>query len=765
MSKISIIIPVYNSEKYLEECLDSVLRQTFTDYEVIIVDNSSTDTSMEIAERYAKVYPCINIIKHETNRGLLQSRITGAKNAQGEYLMNIDSDDFLTTETALETLNYKIDVSDADIIQFNISSDADWGEWFTPHSLSSINGDKIKHLYFGNIRCSTLWSRLIKKELYLKAISAIPRDINITMSEDVAQMPIIMNLAESYIGIDDRLYHYRVHGGGTQQHWDSEKIQTLLSTTKKILDILSNNILEENYKNIRNMLCDHVLGGVCTISQPIPKSANIFGLLLQCFTPETVLGCIFSWSKDGQTRFFSKISWTHTDTNKAINAKNIGFITRNMSFGGGERADALQLTAFVEHGYKVTLFTSEPDNKRDFKYSDKIERVDVSSEPSKIFAECQNIVSTYSDIDVFIIHDHDIPESYSYMIALKFLGKKVIVSNHQDLFFSSMLQDFPWMQHRISVVYSLIYQNMDAVTCLIPYNVDYLQSIGVNSYVVSNFPTYEMSDEVYEKDNTIVWCGRMSIGKNPLDVVKAFHLAIPHINPDIRLVLVGDGNDSDIVKKYIHENELKARIVLTGHTDPKPYYQKASLHITTSSSEAFPLVIFETKVLGVPTLMYELPDIVFSKTKGLISVPQSDIKALSDKIVELFNTTGMLEELGNQARESALDFTPKKTMENWDRIIDDVCNNRTNEYKPSTQDLQYVIKKLNNMSTQMFLAGYRGEIQETDNRVQKIIDIYDKLKSIFNRFFPLYTRRRAFVIKILKFGYKVLRKIYRIIKR
>ena len=91
--EVSVIIPVYNVKAYLEKCIDSVLEQTFSDYNVILVDDGSTDGSGEICDIYAKKYDKITVI-HKSNGGLSDARNYGIENADSKYITFIDSDVF-----------------------------------------------------------------------------------------------------------------------------------------------------------------------------------------------------------------------------------------------------------------------------------------------------------------------------------------------------------------------------------------------------------------------------------------------------------------------------------------------------------------------------------------------------------------------------------------------------------------------------------------------------------------------------------------------
>ncbi len=120
MPKVSIIIPVYNVEKYLRQSLDSAINQTLKDIEIICVDDCSTDSSSDILKEYAEKDSRIAIIKQEVNEGLSSSRNVAMKIAKGDYIMFLDSDDWLELD-ACEKLYNQISKYNNDFVVFNIN--------------------------------------------------------------------------------------------------------------------------------------------------------------------------------------------------------------------------------------------------------------------------------------------------------------------------------------------------------------------------------------------------------------------------------------------------------------------------------------------------------------------------------------------------------------------------------------------------------------------------------------------------------------------
>lgn len=120
MVQLSVIIPVYNVEPYLQDCLDSVLHQEFTDMEIICVNDFSTDSSLDILRQFSKLDSRIKVIEHDCNRGLSAARNTGLASAAGKYVWFIDSDDVVSANACREL--YELSESYmTDIVYFNMS--------------------------------------------------------------------------------------------------------------------------------------------------------------------------------------------------------------------------------------------------------------------------------------------------------------------------------------------------------------------------------------------------------------------------------------------------------------------------------------------------------------------------------------------------------------------------------------------------------------------------------------------------------------------
>lgn len=122
MKKVSIIIPVYNVESYLVQCMESVIQQNFIDYEIICVDDASTDSSGNILDAYKEQYDVIQVIRHTKNRGLSAARNTGLEQATGKYVWFVDSDDMICSNSLVALYNMAENY-ETDMICFELSYD------------------------------------------------------------------------------------------------------------------------------------------------------------------------------------------------------------------------------------------------------------------------------------------------------------------------------------------------------------------------------------------------------------------------------------------------------------------------------------------------------------------------------------------------------------------------------------------------------------------------------------------------------------------
>lgn len=167
----SIVVPVYNVETYLKQCVDSILVQTFTDFEVILVDDGSKDESPRICDEYAEEDGRVQVI-HKPNGGLSDARNVGTARANGKYIVYIDSDDYYSEPTFLEKLYDRAIKTEADVICYKFQKYYEKNKEFSkcPFSCPEIENyktlaERVNYMVKRDAFYCSAWSKCFKREI------------------------------------------------------------------------------------------------------------------------------------------------------------------------------------------------------------------------------------------------------------------------------------------------------------------------------------------------------------------------------------------------------------------------------------------------------------------------------------------------------------------------------------------------------------------------------------------------------------------------
>lgn len=228
MVKYSFIVPVYNTEKYLDKCLNSLVSQTFSDFEIVIVNDGSTDGGGKIISKYAKVNDNIKVIEQE-NEGLSTARNNGVKKATGKYLIFIDSDDYVEKDL-LKVIDENI--FDNDVLRFQIITEDEEGnnvKFINEKPFSNLSGplatSKIIKYKYVELACCYVF----KHSFWTEHNFAFEKN---RYHEDFGLIPFVIFSASVVSAADYPGYHYVQRNGSIMSNKDYEK------NVKKANDIL-----------------------------------------------------------------------------------------------------------------------------------------------------------------------------------------------------------------------------------------------------------------------------------------------------------------------------------------------------------------------------------------------------------------------------------------------------------------------------------------------------------------------------------------------
>lgn len=252
--KISIIVPVYNTEKYLRTCLDSIMAQTFTDFEAILVDDGSTDSSGIICDEYAAKDNRF-VVVHKQNEGVAKARITAFENSKGELITFIDSDDYVAPEY-IEKLSEPIIQKGFDMVSCDYYIEDNKKIKEHPAKIAGSFdkqgiSDFIANHYFYDEKCRGfgmavfLVLKMIKRE-YVEA--ALHKGLGLWFGEDQISVFAMLQQINSLCLIHDRLYYYVLHMGQATKKYDYSLWNSVITMLERYKDMDSTNIAQKGIR-------------------------------------------------------------------------------------------------------------------------------------------------------------------------------------------------------------------------------------------------------------------------------------------------------------------------------------------------------------------------------------------------------------------------------------------------------------------------------------------------------------------------------------
>lgn len=204
--KYSIVIPVYNVEKYLKECIETILNQKYKLYEIILIDDGSTDNSSNICDDYAKEYKNISVI-HQKNRGLSNARNTGIDKSTGDYVIFLDSDDIWLSDEALNKINYALYNNNADVLIFDVIKFRNIKEIRKKHMKQKEKKYKtIEDLIKNNIYKANANNKVIRRDFLDKNFLRFQEGL---LSEDIDWCSKILEYQATITYLNEYIYGYR----------------------------------------------------------------------------------------------------------------------------------------------------------------------------------------------------------------------------------------------------------------------------------------------------------------------------------------------------------------------------------------------------------------------------------------------------------------------------------------------------------------------------------------------------------------------------
>lgn len=245
MTKVSIIVPIYGVEKYIERCANSLLSQTYSNIEFIFVDDATKDNSIGVLESVISHYPdrknqCV-ILHHEKNKGLSGARNTGVSHFSGDYLLHVDGDDYLEVD-AVEQLVRFVEDNPSDIVIFDSYSVSENGK----NIRSTPYKNKITLLRDTILKTipPSIWNKMYSSRLYRSGYDTMSVE-GINHGEDYATTPRLIYYAETISKLNKPLYNYVIYNEESYtKNITMKSVESMLKADEKLFNFFKDKTVE-----------------------------------------------------------------------------------------------------------------------------------------------------------------------------------------------------------------------------------------------------------------------------------------------------------------------------------------------------------------------------------------------------------------------------------------------------------------------------------------------------------------------------------------
>lgn len=712
MPKVSVIIPVYNDAQFLRRTLDSVIKQSLEDIEIICIDDCSNDGCDSILREYASSDSRIKNIFHSCNSSANQGRKDGVLASTGEYIMFLDGDDELHPDACSKAYE-AIKQTNADVVQFNslvmncgfmdegrIKSNQ---KLVKPH-IGWIREDKnlIYAVWKKHLFGFQLWNKIYNGDICRKSFRDVEDGVY-PKAQDLYAFFLFCYYAKTYYGISDTLHYYHFGEGVTGGNLLSlEKFKILISEGK-VAGALERFIESKQqiieYEDILNDIRSHFLNECLSRwhnNLEVSFYDEGFSLLCGAFGFRDVL-CLMAkkyWNEKWE--FSQKFQDSNFFSYKKRNKKRlcIAIYYRSIANGGAQRVTQLLANRWESQRntngdplYKVILITDEAPIEDDYPLNSNVIREYIPGFKTSIganyaprFERLQQIIEKH-DVDIVITGMWLADITFWDMLSIKGAPSKpaFIVHSHT---FSAVPYTFSSDQ-ALEVV--ALYGLCDGVVTLSRCDKKFVSAFNRNAQFILNpiaFNPYSVLESSRTK-NSILWVGRISAEKNPIHAIKMMAYLIK-IVPDATLTIVGSGTPSieKEMKKNIEQYHLGDCIKMVGFKkDVEPYYRQSSVFISTAQYEGFSLTFAEAMSFGIPIVTYSMPWLEFEQDgRGIIDISQNRLDLMAKEVGELLKYPEKAKKIGLEGKHHVCEVFSDDIMRDWKTLFDKI-NDGENQKK------------------------------------------------------------------------------------
>lgn len=793
---ISVCVAIYNIDLYLYKCLDSLKSQNLQNVEFILIDDCSTDKSLDICKKFCDLDSRFRLIHHKKNLGLLRVRKTGIEESKGLYTVFIDGDDYYTSSESLKKIyNIISEYNDVDIIRFEcecVGKELDIVKSVTQSvSIKSKNCildsfSALESIYEKMDNAWNLWCHAFKTQILKNIIDVIP-DEHFILAEDAFLLFIIIYSSKNYAFYHSGpLYSYRIGSGVSTKKTITlsyfHEMAKQVRITKWIDSKLKIDNCEEKYFRISRALRHFILYGTVYNLQRLKDTDQAHGLdmmVTEGYIPETITAMREVYKGFDKIRLLAQNLYEASSLRcspKSI--KTVGILYHRYFDGGVERVISLQIPMFMHLGYQVVLFTEEINQDIEYPLPAGVRRVLL---PRYYEDQRANVLASSLQkecIDVLLDNEFSSENILWDILLTKLIHIPVVITFHNPCWglalWNTCKKSFDFEYAR-----PYIYRFADYLIILNSSFKKFFDAYGCRTIFVPNPHTFSFEDTNVPTLNNrsgVLWLGRLDDSQKHWRDALYVMEQITKFVPGTQCYIGGseyDANSVNELKEIIAQHCLEQHVHWIGRrTDVKQLLQHCRVFLITSSFEAFPMILAEAKICGTPVVIYDMPYLeMLQDTKGVLVVPQRDTKSMIEQSIKLLRDNDYCERLIRESRQSAEIFYDKYDLVAiWKNIFDSLSRKLAPVYEDKS--LQQCFNFLLNVSEKIY-------IKESFIQKNSITSLYNynlpKLKRLlfiifFDRSLLKQKVKNKFykypvVLNIMKFCYKGMRAIYNLSRK
>ena len=666
---VSIIIPVYNGADYMREAINSALAQTYSNIEVLVINDGSSDEGM--TERIALEYG--NRIRYfrKENGGVASALNLGVKMMTGDYFSWLSHDDVYLPNRVERLISFLSTLKDRNAIVFSgYQTINEAGKVLEVFHLPSRVYNNIPGLIaIDTERTLNGCTMLIPRNL----LEENPFDESLRYTQDYDLWRRLVKIVP-FVYLDECLFQSRQHpmqdsrSGGERVLVEADRFRC-----QSVCDLTPDQALayvDDHIQELQKYESTYQANGYEATALAIRD------LIRKCHIIRSKESAASAWVSNLR---ISKSSRNFDSLLTPENRETVVFYSNVWTFGGIERVLS-KLIPELQKTRRVVLVSNFVPNEKGYSLPSETIHILLDEDSENSLPERLVSLARLAGAFTFIGNPNIVAEFLPTYKLMNRSGIKTIALNHYYYFLPYSL---PWLKP-IAELRHEAFQYTDAVVWLTSFSACMCAMRSKNTAVIPNPNTYSSTTpRAYPKDKTILVVGRFFDSLKRIDRIMQVFGAVYRKDSSVRLVVLGNchGLDDYIpapVGKSIRAamNDAgvpKSAVEFAGEQlDVRPYYEQASLLLLASECEGFAMVLTEAGVLGVPVLVYGTPgleDIITEPENGFI-VPEGEIETAAERILSVIGDESCWLKMSRSAQKLAERFALDKVMEKWLKLLD-----------------------------------------------------------------------------------------------